>query len=122
MTRMWRGPCEALRAAYSDPLWGAIHRRGGRLHIACTVTDDGRFADFYRIEKINGEWYRFDLGRVKGGDPYFTVLAGYRRFTPLDAELIEQNHAYIERQAESIVFDGHSISIKLGQAVDAFCE
>lgn len=120
MTRMWRGPCEALRQASSDPLWAAIHRRGGRLSVACTVAHDGRSADFYRVEKIKGEWYRFDLGRVEGGDPYFTVLAGYREFTPFDPELFEQNHAYLERVAEDVVLDGRLIASKLGQAVDAF--
>ena len=122
MTRMWRGPCESLRAAQSDPLWAAIHRRGGRHQVSCNIAFDGRSADFYRVEKIKGDWYQFDLGRVEGGDPFFTVLAGYRRFTPFDAELREQSFSYIERVADEIDFDCALISRKLSAAVDAFCE
>src|SRR5690349_8576469 len=103
MTRMWRGPCAALKKAESDALWTAIHRRAGRMGIACSVEHDGRSADFYRIDKIRGDFYRTDLGRVSGADPYSTVLAGYRRFTPLDAELLSQSHQYVERLAEDIV-------------------
>jgi hypothetical protein len=120
MTRMWRGPCEALKATNADALWAAIHRRGGRLNIACNVAHDGRSANFFRVEKIRGEWFQFDLGRVEGGDPYSTVLAGYRRYTPLDAELLTQNHSYLERMAEDIVLDGNAIVAKLGQAADCF--
>jgi hypothetical protein len=120
MARMWRGPCEALRAAHADPLWAAIHRRGGRHFVACNVAPDGRSADFYRLEKVKGEWYSFDLGRVQGGDPHFTVLAGYRRFTPLDAELIQLNAAYLDRVAGDIVLDGRAVVSKLMFAVDQF--
>lgn len=122
MARMWKGPCESLKAAGADPLWAAIHRRAGRLNIACNVESDGRSATFFRVEKIRGEWYSFDLGRVQGGDPYFTVLAGYRQFTPLDAELIAQNCAYIARQAEEIDIACLTLAGTLSAAVDAFCE
>jgi len=122
MTRMWRGPCDALKATSSEPLWAAIHRRGGRLNVACHVEHDGRSASFFRVEKIRGEWYQFDLGRVHGGDPYSTVLEGFRRYTPLDAELLQQNHAYVERLAGEIGDDCAYLVRKLGQCADEFCE
>lgn len=122
MARMWRGSCEALKRASADPLWAAIHRRGGRLQIACTVERDGRSASFFRVEKIRGEWYQYDLGRSEGGDPYSTVLAGFRKFTPLDAELVQQNHAYVERMAHEIADDCQYLVRKLGQCADEFCE
>lgn len=122
MTRMWRGPCEGLKAAENDPLWVAIHRRGGRHLVSCNVALDGRSADFFRLEKIGGAWHRRDLGSVGGRDPFSTALAGYRRFTPFDADLVRQNHAYIERMAEEISFQCSTAIDKLAAAVDAFCE
>lgn len=120
MTRLWRGPSAELKATSSDPLWAAIHRRGGRLNVACHVEHDGRSATFFRIEKVRGDFLQFDLGRVQGRDPYSTVLEGYRRFTPLDTELLQQNHSYVERLAENVVLDGNSLVRKLGRAVDQF--
>ena len=120
MTRMWRGPCADLKSASTDPLWAAIHRRNGRLGISCNVALDGRSAEFFRIEKRGGDFYQFDLGRVEGGDPMFTVLHGSHEFTPLDPELIELHHAYIERQAEQIVADSRLIAQKLEAAADEF--
>lgn len=120
MTRMWRGPSESLKAAESNSLWAAIHRRGGRHLVACDVSPDGRSADFYRLQSIKGDWFRFDLGRVEGETPFSTVLAGYRRFTPLDAELLDQNVAYIEQAASEIDRDCLMIAGKLSGAVDSF--
>jgi hypothetical protein len=51
-----------------------------------------------------------------------TVFTGSHKFTPLDGDLLQLHHAYLESLAESIVLDGHAITDKLGQAVDAFCE
>jgi hypothetical protein len=120
MAKIWKGPCEALRRAHADPLWAAIHRRAGRLFVACNIADNGRSGTFYRVEKIKGEWYQFDLGRAEGSDPFSTALAGYRRFTPLDAELVAQNHQYLDRLAEDIVLDGRAIVRTLNQAADYF--
>lgn len=123
MTRMWRGPCDALKAASSDPLWAAIHRRGGRLGVFCNVTHDGKLASFFSVEKIRGEYYQRDIGQARSdGDPYFAVLAGFRQFTPLDPELIALNASYIGRLADEIESDCHMLAVKLDKAVDAYCE
>jgi hypothetical protein len=122
VTRMWRGPCEALKSAEADPLWAKLHRRNGRLGVFCNVDQAGRQASFFSISKHRGEFYQHDLGDVTGADPMLTVLRGAHKFTPLDGDLIQLHHAYLERLAEDIVLDGGSIVTKLGQAVDAFCE
>lgn len=120
MTRMWRGPAAELKEAQADPLWAAIHRRGGRLGVACNVESDGRTADFWRVEKRGADFYQVELGRVRGADPYMTVLNGYRRWTPLDAELVSLNVRYLEREALAIVADCRLVVSKLEQAVESF--
>jgi hypothetical protein len=119
---MWRGPSAAMKAAEADPIWAKLHRRNGRLGVFCTVDNGGRQASFYSISKRGGEFYQHDLGESAGDDPMLTVLHGSHSFTPLDGDLLQLHHAYLESLAESIVLDGHAITDKLGQAVDAFCE
>jgi hypothetical protein len=120
MARMWRGPSAAMKAAESDPLWASLHRRNACLGIFCNVTNDGRLASFYTISNQRGGPFQHDLGESSGDDPMLTVLHGSHTFTPFDAELMRLHHAYLERMSESIVLDGHSITRKLAQAVDAF--
>jgi hypothetical protein len=122
MARMWRGPCAALKAAESDPLWSALHRRNGKLGVFCNVSSDGRLAQFHTITKHRGEWYQNDLGEAQGRDPFLTVLRGSHRFTPLDAELLDLHSRYLERLADEIAGDLHAVVTKLGRAVDAYCE
>jgi hypothetical protein len=117
---MWRGPVAAMKAAEADPLWAKLHRRNGRLGVFCNVTNDGRSASFYTISKQRGEWLQHDLGEAAGDDPMLTVLHGSHSFTPLDGDLLQLHHAYLESLAESIVFDGGSVVHKLGAAADAF--
>jgi hypothetical protein len=50
------------------------------------------------------------------------VLEGFRRYTPLDAELVQQNHAYVERLAGDIADDCRYLVSRLTRAVDQFCE
>lgn len=122
MARMWRGPSAEMKAAEADPLWAKLHRRNGRLGIFCDVDNAGRIASFFRVAQQRGEFYRHELGVVEGADPMLSVLRGSHEFTPLDGDLIQLHHAYLERLAEDIVLDGNSVVSKLGQAVDAFCE
>jgi hypothetical protein len=117
---MWRGPSAAMKAAEVNPIWAKLHRRNGQLGVFCTVDNDGRQASFYRITKQRGEWYQHDLGESAGDDPMLTVLHGSHTFTPLDGDLLQLHHAYLESLAESIVLDGHAITDRIGQAVDAF--
>lgn len=121
MAHMWRGPCEALKKASDDPLWAAIHRRNGRQLICCQMEMDGRSALFYRLEKgTDGEWYRYDLGRAEGADPYLTSLWGSHRFTAFDAELLALHLRYVLRLAEEIDDSVHAIVNKLGRMADEF--
>lgn len=122
MIRMWRGPCEAIRATESDPLWAAIQRRNGRLGVFCNVDNDARVAEFYTIEERRGGLYQIDLGRVEGnhGDPYLLCLWGSHDFTDLDPELIQLHHQYLGRLAENIVLDGRMLVSKLEAAAMEF--
>jgi hypothetical protein len=120
MARMWRGPTAELKKAEADPLWAAIHRRAGRLNVFCDAEHDGRTAKFFKLEKRSDGWYRIELDTVRGADPMLTALWGAHRFTPLDAELLQLHHTYLERLAEEIAHDGGSVVLKLGQAVDQF--
>lgn len=121
--RMWRGPCAALKAAEADPLWNAIQRRNGRLGVFCSVTNDGRSARFFVIQKRrDGDYNQIDLGTAEGETPHLAVLHGSHQFVGYDAELIQLHHAYLERLAEDIVLDGNSVVRKLGMAADAFLQ
>lgn len=97
MAKMWRGPSEALTAAHGDPLWAAIHRRNGKLGVACDTDQDGLTARFYSVTKRGDAWYQHDLGRVEGADPILTALWGSHRFTAPDAELFKFHYAYLDR-------------------------
>lgn len=122
MARMWRGPCAALKAAEADPLWAKLHRRNAKLGVFCNVESDGRAASFYTISKQRGDFFQHDLGGAAGDDPMLTVLHGSHTFTPLDGDLIQLHHAYLERLAENIADAGQYVVRKLVQCADEFCE
>jgi hypothetical protein len=123
MTRMWRGPSERLKAAEADPLWALIHRRNGRLGVACNVDNQSHTAFFYRVEQAGGRcgtWFQYDLGRVEGPDPMFNVLWGSHDFTTPDAELFDLHHRYLLQLADEVADQIHLLDVKLVKACDQF--
>lgn len=122
MTRIWSGPCEALKKAQADPLWAAMHRRNGRLGVACTIEPDGRSGDFYEVVKRRGEWYRHDLGRVSGENPFIVTLNGSHRFTPFDAELRDMHYTYLDRLAGDVEEGLHDLVKAADGAADDLAE
>ena len=112
MAKMWKGPCEALRAAHADPLWAAIHRRAGRQGVFMDIDLEATIGTFFTIE--NG--YKRVVGQVRGSDPMLIALHGYHRFTDSDSELFEQHHTYLLRLADEIASDVALVIDKLGKA------
>jgi hypothetical protein len=121
MARMWRGPTAELKKRRSRSSCGprSIAAPAGSTSSATSSMTAAPPASS-RSKSARG-WYRIELGTVRGADPMLTALWGAHRFTPLDAELLQLHHAYLERLAEEIAHDGGSVVLKLGQARINFC-
>lgn len=122
MARMWRGPNADQKRAASDPLHGAIARRCGRLGIFFqTDSETGRHAEVYTISTPGGRcgtYFRHDIGEAHGPDPWATALHVALEFTPFDADLMAQYHAYLDRKLGEIESDCHLLDVRLGGALD----
>lgn len=99
MTRMWRGPCPELKAAYSDKLFADLARRCGRQNVFFVVDHSGYAASAYTLYRGRREW----MGDAGGADPIATAIAISYEFTEADAELYSLHAIYLARQAEQIV-------------------
>lgn len=123
MAKMWKGPCARLKAAYADSdIWAKLHRWAGRQRIYGDSDHEATIATIYRLSGGNGSYARHDLETIteSHGDPYLLFFHGYARHAAVDSEFFALYARYLERLAEDIVLDGHSIVKKLGQAADAF--
>lgn len=87
MSKMWRGPCEAVKASYMNPIATRLHRRAGEQSIFYDISHDGRSSKAWRLEKRGDTWHEIPLGAVEGGDPLNTYINASLEFTKHDAEL-----------------------------------
>lgn len=118
MTRMWKGPCEAVKAALADPIAIRLHRRAGEQMVFCKVADDGRSALVFRLQR----GFQSILGIAQGRDPLDTIVNVALEFTEHDPELFGLIAALIERRTDEVTSDLAVLSKKLGHAIDDFTE
>lgn len=103
MSKMWKGPCEALTATYSCSIASRLHRRAGEQLIAYDTNHAGTLANVYRLEKRGDQWFRIDLGAVEGADPMNTFINAALAYTRHDQELFSLISRQIERRMESLI-------------------
>jgi hypothetical protein len=103
MSKTWEGPSEALKATASCSIASRLHRRAGEQLIAYDTDSQGTLATVYRLEKRAGEWFRHDLGIVKGGDPMNTIINVALAHTRHDHELFSLIARHIERRTEDVI-------------------
>jgi hypothetical protein len=103
MAKMWKGPCEALKASYSCPIAVRLARRAGEQHIAYDTDHSGTRATVWRMERRSGEWCRVDLGTAEGADPMNTYINVALEFTRHDQELFSLIAAQIDKRAEEVI-------------------
>lgn len=118
MSKMWKGPCDALRATYSDPLASRLHRRAGEQLIAYDINHAGTLATVYRVEKRGGEWYRIDLGSVQGADPMNTYINVALAYTSHDQELFALIAEQICRRADEVTSIARLLAKVVAEAED----
>ncbi len=99
MSKMWRGPSDSLKAAYSDPLATAMTRRCGRLGIFFNIQHDGRKAEVFTLR---GD-YKVPAGEMQGGDPLNVILNVALQHTPFDADLRSQAEALLARRTDEVI-------------------
>ena len=103
MSVLWTGPSPEVTAALGGKLAMRLHRRAGRQSVAYNLTNDGRSAEVFRIERRGPGNYRFvPLGTATGGDPLDTFLDAAISFTAFDSELVELASELIERRVNAL--------------------
>lgn len=118
MSKMWKGPCEALTATYSCSIASRLHRRAGEQLIAYDTNHAGTLANVYRLEKRGDQWFRIDLGTVEGCDPMNTFINASLAYTEHDQELFSLIARDIERRTDDVLGTLHEISKKLGIVIE----
>lgn len=102
MSKMWRGPSQAVRDSASDPLSRGIVRRIARYGVFITFSDDGKSAEIYQLRQRGGDWVKHPLDPINGFDPVDTALRIAFEHTPFDGEFIAQRTEYLIRKSESL--------------------
>jgi hypothetical protein len=102
----------------SCSLAARFHRRAGEQLIAYDVDNSGTLATVYRLEKRNGEWFRVDLGAVRGSDPMNTVINVALGYTKHDHELFGLIATQIERRTDEVTSSLRYLNNKLPVALE----
>jgi hypothetical protein len=119
---MWRGPCDAAKACYADPLAIRLVRRAAENNIGFVLAHDGRSAEVYRLERRQGNYVRIALDPVEGGDPLNVIANFALQYTPHDPDLFDALYALVLRRLDEVTSEVTSVVKRLGAALDALDE
>jgi len=103
MSKMWKGPCDALKATYADPLAARFHRRASEQQISYTLSADGRAAQVARIEQRRSGWHTVSIGVASGDDAMNTIVNVALEFTAHDHELFALIAEHIAHRTDDVI-------------------
>jgi hypothetical protein len=114
---MWRGPSQAVKESYSDPITTRLARLCSRAGVHYNMADDGRSAEVFQLRRASDTWARVVIGRVEGTEPAHVALGVARQFTPINADLLALATAWLEREIERVAFVARQ-EVELCSAID----